>query len=274
MPETYTDSLQTRYEAIGHGGWDAFFADVHPDFELVTPDRGPLGATTVPGRKPHARPSGTSSRRTTRSRSSRNSSSSTATGRWSTSYALPAQRQQRGRRDPGRPPVDHAGWDPLTASDLSRAREGIEGGRRVTEEVALREVRPEDADACARILFDAFGGIHDHHRFPRDFPSMEAATGMMAAWIPHPAGLGSRGGERRPDRRLELPRRARPDPGRRADHGRPERAERRRRPQADGGRDRARRRTRRASGSCRTASTCARCRSTRRWGSTSRRPAS
>jgi GNAT superfamily N-acetyltransferase len=60
----------------------------------------------------------------------------------------------------------------------------------VTEEVTLREVRPEDADACARILFDAFGGIHDHHRFPRDFPSMEAATGMLAAWIPHPAVWG------------------------------------------------------------------------------------
>jgi ketosteroid isomerase-like protein len=49
MPETYVDALQSRYEAIDRGGWDAFFADVHPDFELVTPERGPLGATTVPG---------------------------------------------------------------------------------------------------------------------------------------------------------------------------------------------------------------------------------
>ena len=60
----------------------------------------------------------------------------------------------------------------------------------MTEQVTLREVRPEDAEACARILFDAFGGIHDHHRFPRDFPSMEAATGMLAAWIPNPAVWG------------------------------------------------------------------------------------
>jgi GNAT superfamily N-acetyltransferase len=53
-------------------------------------------------------------------------------------------------------------------------------------EVTLRAAESADADACARILFDAFGQIHDHHRFPRDFPSMEAATGMLAAWVPHP----------------------------------------------------------------------------------------
>jgi predicted N-acetyltransferase YhbS len=56
--------------------------------------------------------------------------------------------------------------------------------------VVLREIGPADAEACARILFDAFGQIHDHHRFPRDFPSMEAAAGMLAAWIPHPAVWG------------------------------------------------------------------------------------
>jgi predicted N-acetyltransferase YhbS len=56
--------------------------------------------------------------------------------------------------------------------------------------VVLREIGPADAEACARILFDAFGQIHDYHRFPRDFPSMEAATGMLAAWIPHPAVWG------------------------------------------------------------------------------------
>jgi GNAT superfamily N-acetyltransferase len=55
-----------------------------------------------------------------------------------------------------------------------------------TEQVTLREVAPEDAEACARIVFEAFGAIHDHHRFQRDFPALEAAAGMMAAWIPHP----------------------------------------------------------------------------------------
>ena len=53
-------------------------------------------------------------------------------------------------------------------------------------EVTIREAAPGDAEACARICFEAFGGIHDHHRFPRDFPALEAATGLMSVWIPHP----------------------------------------------------------------------------------------
>jgi GNAT superfamily N-acetyltransferase len=56
--------------------------------------------------------------------------------------------------------------------------------------VVLREAEPADAEACARIVFDAFASIHDLHRFPRDFPVPEAAVGMMAAWVPHPAIWG------------------------------------------------------------------------------------
>ena len=59
-----------------------------------------------------------------------------------------------------------------------------------TGQVTLREARPEDLDACAQICFDAFGEIHDHHRFPRDFPVLEVATAMLGAWIPHPAVWG------------------------------------------------------------------------------------
>ena len=57
-------------------------------------------------------------------------------------------------------------------------------------QVTIREVEPGDADACARICFDAFGGIHDHHRFPRDFPALEAAAGIMGMWVPHPSIWG------------------------------------------------------------------------------------
>jgi predicted N-acetyltransferase YhbS len=57
-------------------------------------------------------------------------------------------------------------------------------------QVTLREAEPGDAEACAQILFDAFGGIHDHHRFPRDFPELEAATGFMGPWISHPSVWG------------------------------------------------------------------------------------
>ncbi len=56
--------------------------------------------------------------------------------------------------------------------------------------MTLREPTPADTEACAQIVFDAFGGIHDHHRFERDFPVLEAATQMMDAWIPHPSVWG------------------------------------------------------------------------------------
>ena len=57
-------------------------------------------------------------------------------------------------------------------------------------QITLREAEPGDAEALGQIVFDAFGAIHDHHRFPRDFPVLEAATGMMSMWIPHPAIWG------------------------------------------------------------------------------------
>ena len=58
------------------------------------------------------------------------------------------------------------------------------------KEVTLRPAEQADADEVARICFEAFGGIHDHHRFPRDFPTLEAALGLMSMWIPHPQVWG------------------------------------------------------------------------------------
>ena len=59
-----------------------------------------------------------------------------------------------------------------------------------SEHVTLREAEPGDIDACAQVCFDAFGGFHDHHRFPRDFPVLEAAAGIMGMWVPHPSIWG------------------------------------------------------------------------------------
>ena len=56
--------------------------------------------------------------------------------------------------------------------------------------VTLREAEPGDIEACAQVCFDAFGGFHDHHRFPRDFPVLEAAAGIMGMWVPHPSIWG------------------------------------------------------------------------------------
>ena len=58
--------------------------------------------------------------------------------------------------------------------------------------VEIREVEPGDASELARICFEAFGSIHDQHNFPRDFPSLEAAAGLMstiALLVPLRSGL-------------------------------------------------------------------------------------
>jgi predicted N-acetyltransferase YhbS len=58
------------------------------------------------------------------------------------------------------------------------------------DQITLREPAPEDAGAVAQIVFDAFGTIHDHHRFERDFPVLEAASAMIDSWIAHPSVWG------------------------------------------------------------------------------------
>ena len=54
----------------------------------------------------------------------------------------------------------------------------------------LRTIQPTDADAVAAIVYEAFAGIHDHHRFARDFPTPEAAAGLVSAFVAHPAIWG------------------------------------------------------------------------------------
>jgi predicted N-acetyltransferase YhbS len=43
----------------------------------------------------------------------------------------------------------------------------------------LRSGRPEDAETLGNICYEAFKNISEAHHFPRDFPSAEAAIGMM-----------------------------------------------------------------------------------------------
>ena len=52
--------------------------------------------------------------------------------------------------------------------------------------VGLRAVEPADVEQCARIVYEAFGRIDDHHRFERDFPTPEAAMELASAFIAHP----------------------------------------------------------------------------------------
>ena len=50
----------------------------------------------------------------------------------------------------------------------------------------LRPGRPTDADACARVCYEAFGSLAATHNFPSDFPSVEVARGLMTMLLSHP----------------------------------------------------------------------------------------
>jgi predicted N-acetyltransferase YhbS len=57
-------------------------------------------------------------------------------------------------------------------------------------DVKLRPGTPEDAEACGRICYEAFATITAAHGVPRDFPSVEAATGLMSSLLAHPGIFG------------------------------------------------------------------------------------
>src|SRR5215210_700845 len=56
--------------------------------------------------------------------------------------------------------------------------------------ITVRPIELADGDECARILYEAFGDLHDYHRFPRDFPTLEAAGQLTSNFIAHPAIWG------------------------------------------------------------------------------------
>ena len=57
-------------------------------------------------------------------------------------------------------------------------------------DLRLRSIEPGDHEAAARITYEAFAGIHDRHRFPRDFPTLEVARRLVAAFSAHPSIWG------------------------------------------------------------------------------------
>ena len=55
------------------------------------------------------------------------------------------------------------------------------------------KIRPAvavDAEACGRIIYDAFKGIGDAHGFPQDFPSVEVGTQLATMFIANPLIFG------------------------------------------------------------------------------------
>lgn len=64
--------------------------------------------------------------------------------------------------------------------------------------VELRPARPEDADRCGRICYDAFTTINAAHNFPPDFPDPGVAVGFLSMLFGHPgfyAVVAERDGE-------------------------------------------------------------------------------
>jgi predicted N-acetyltransferase YhbS len=53
-------------------------------------------------------------------------------------------------------------------------------------DVTLRPGRPEDANTCGAICYEAFKAIASQHNFPPDFPSREVAVDLLRMWLSHP----------------------------------------------------------------------------------------
>ncbi|HYC55314.1 MAG TPA: GNAT family N-acetyltransferase [Candidatus Binatia bacterium] len=53
-------------------------------------------------------------------------------------------------------------------------------------DIKLRPARPEDAEACGRICYEAFKTIAERHNFPPDFPEPEIAIGVMSMLLTDP----------------------------------------------------------------------------------------
>jgi GNAT superfamily N-acetyltransferase len=53
-------------------------------------------------------------------------------------------------------------------------------------DVILRRGRPEDADACGVIVYEAFKSIASQHNFPLDIPSAEIGIGLVKRMLSHP----------------------------------------------------------------------------------------
>ena len=56
--------------------------------------------------------------------------------------------------------------------------------------IRIRPVTPDDAQACGRIIYEAFKGIGERHNFRPDFPSADAATQFADFFIGDPAVFG------------------------------------------------------------------------------------
>ena len=57
-------------------------------------------------------------------------------------------------------------------------------------EIRIRPAAPQDAEACGRIIYEAFKGISERHNFRPDFPSADAGAQLADLFINDPAVFG------------------------------------------------------------------------------------
>jgi predicted N-acetyltransferase YhbS len=57
-------------------------------------------------------------------------------------------------------------------------------------DIRIRPITPADAAECGRIIYEAFAGIADRHRFPPDFPSAEMAQQLAGVFAETPTTFG------------------------------------------------------------------------------------
>jgi predicted N-acetyltransferase YhbS len=56
--------------------------------------------------------------------------------------------------------------------------------------ITIRPAEAVDGAQCGAILYTAFQRLADDHNFPRDFPSVEVATGVVSMLLTNPAFYG------------------------------------------------------------------------------------
>ena len=56
----------------------------------------------------------------------------------------------------------------------------------IAESVTTRRAKPEDANVCGRICYEAFARINSAHGFPPDLPSPEVGIDLLRALFSHP----------------------------------------------------------------------------------------
>jgi GNAT superfamily N-acetyltransferase len=52
--------------------------------------------------------------------------------------------------------------------------------------IVIRRAKPEDAQVCGQICYDAFHKVSTSHNFPPDLPSPEAGVGVLSMMFSHP----------------------------------------------------------------------------------------